>query len=160
MVIRGTRSDGGITGVESGVVTGVGVESTAEEGALGAQLTRANIISEAAIKQARLMLAPFISASYVIVPLPELKSPALESAALALPYGAHGDADTTQAHVPADFFESKAVGGFFAFSGAVELVAVNVYIPELAVGGSCRAGCHAQVAFTATASIDWWIQGF
>ena len=160
MVIRGTRSEGGITGAESGVVTGVGVESTAEEGALGAQLTRANIISEAAIKQARLMLAPLISASYVIVPLPKLKSPALESAALALPYRADGDADTAQAHVPADFFESKAVGGFLALSGAVELVAVDVDIPELAVGGLCRAGCHAQVTFAAPAFIDWWIQGF
>ena len=48
--MRGTRSEGGVLGVESGVVTGVGVESTAEEGALGAQLTRANIISEAVIK--------------------------------------------------------------------------------------------------------------
>jgi hypothetical protein len=76
MVIRGTRSEGGITGVESGVVTGVGVESTAEEGVLGAQLTRAKNISEAAIKQARLMLAAFISASYVILPFPELKLPA------------------------------------------------------------------------------------
>jgi hypothetical protein len=72
---------------------------------LGAQLTRANIISEAAIKQARLMLAPFISASYVIVPLPKLKSPALESTALALTYRADGDADAAQSHVPADFFE-------------------------------------------------------
>ncbi len=69
-------------------------------------------------------------------------------------YRAHCDADTTQAHVPADFFQSKAVGGFFAFSGAVELIAVNVYIPELAVGGLCRAGCHAQVAFAAPAFID------
>jgi len=74
--MRGTRSEGGVLGVESGVVTGVGVESTAEEGVLGAQLTRANSISEAAIKQARLMLAPLISASYVIVPLTELKLPA------------------------------------------------------------------------------------
>jgi len=61
--MRGTRSEGGITGVESGVVTGVGVEFTAEEGVLGAQLTRAKNISEAVTKQARLMLAPFDSAS-------------------------------------------------------------------------------------------------
>jgi hypothetical protein len=73
--MRGTRSEGGIKGVESGVAAGVGVESTAEEGVLGAQLTRANIINEAVIK-ARLMLATFISISCVIVALPELKSPA------------------------------------------------------------------------------------
>jgi hypothetical protein len=62
-VMRGTRSEGGVLGVESGVVTGVRVEFTAEEDVLGAQLTRANIISEAVTKQARLMLAPFDSAS-------------------------------------------------------------------------------------------------
>lgn len=160
MVIRGTRSEGGITVVESGVVTGVGVESTAEEGALGSQLTRANIISEAVTKQARLMLTPLISASCVILPLPELRSPALESTALALTYRADGDADTAQAHVAADFFQRKAVGGFLAFSGAVELVAVNVDIPQLAAGGFGRAGFHAQVAFTAPAFIDWPVQGF
>lgn len=76
MVIRGTRSEGGVTDVESGVVTGVGVESTAAEGVLGAQLTRANIISKVAIKQALLMLAPFISAYSEIVALSKLKSPA------------------------------------------------------------------------------------
>ena len=158
--MRGTRCEGGIKGVESGVAAGVGVESTAEEGVLGAQLTRAKNISEAAIKQARLMLAPFISASYVIVPLPELKSPALESTALALTYRTHRDADAAQSHVPADFFERKAVGVFLAFSRIVELVAVDMDIPELAAGGLCRTGFHAQIAFAAPAFIDWRIQRF
>lgn len=75
MVIRGTRSEGGVMDVESGVVTEVGVEFTAEEGVFGAQLTRANIISKVAIKQALLMLAPFISAYSMIVTLSKLKSP-------------------------------------------------------------------------------------
>ena len=76
MVIRGTRSEGGVKGEESGVAVGVGAESIAEEGVLGAQLTRANSISKAAIKHARIMLASFISACPVIVALSSLKSPA------------------------------------------------------------------------------------
>jgi hypothetical protein len=74
MVIRGTRCEGGIAGVESGVVAGVGVESMgAEDGALGAQATTANIISKAAIEQARLILALFISVCSLIVALSKLE---------------------------------------------------------------------------------------
>ena len=75
-------------------------------------------------------------------------------------YRAHCDADTAQAHVPSDFFQSKAVGGFLALTSAVELVAVDVDIPELAAGGFCRAGFNAQAAFAATAFVDWRIQWF
>ena len=52
--MRGTRSEGGIVDVDSGVVEGVGVESTGgegvEAGVLGAQLKNANSINVDAIK--------------------------------------------------------------------------------------------------------------
>ena len=74
-----------------------------------------------------------------------------------LAYRADGDADTTQTHVLIYPVERKAICGFFAFRGAVELVAVDVDIPQLAVGGFCRAGFHAQIAFAAPAFVDWGI---
>ena len=75
-------------------------------------------------------------------------------------YRAYQDAHTAQAHVPSDSFQRKSIGGFLALAGAVELVAVNVYIPELAAGGFGRAGFNAKVAFAAPAFVDWRIQGF
>ncbi len=60
MVMRGTRSEGGVLDVESGVVAGVGVESIGrdgvESGALGAQLNNASTISVDTIKQTSLMM--------------------------------------------------------------------------------------------------------
>ena len=79
---------------------------------------------------------------------------------LALTYGAHRDADAAQAHVLVDSFQRKAVGGFLALRGVVELVAVNADIPQLAVGGLCRASFHAPVAFAAFAFVDWGFKGF
>jgi hypothetical protein len=83
VVIRGTRSEGDMAGVESGVV-GVGVESTVAGGVLGTQLTMANSISQAVIIQIHLVLITFISAYRVIVPLHRLKSPLTAVRALAL----------------------------------------------------------------------------
>jgi len=59
--MRGTRSEGGILGVESGVVSGAGVGASGKEGvesgALGAQLKNASNISADATKQSHLIAA-------------------------------------------------------------------------------------------------------
>ena len=81
-------------------------------------------------------------------------------AAFMLPYRTDRNADAAEAHVLIDSFQSQPVGGFLALAGVVELVAVDVYIPQLTVGSLCRAGCHTLIAFAALAFVNWRIQWF
>ena len=59
--MRGTRSEGGILGVESGVVSGAGVGASGKEGvesgALGAQPKNASNISADTTRQSHLIAA-------------------------------------------------------------------------------------------------------
>ena len=79
-------------------------------------------------------------------------------AAPLLSYGAYRDADAAQPHVLVNSFQRKAVGGFLALTGTVELVAVDTDIPQLTAGGFRRAGVHTQVTFAAPAFVDRGMQ--